>query len=88
MGKTYRNIPTHELIEEEMKSKKIKKIDHKHGKAIVADGFYSHPINDGDEININNKTVRFEGVVTPKAKKLAKKMAVKRARKNKIEIED
>lgn len=88
MGKTYRKVPTYELLEDEIKNKKIKKIDHKHGKAIAADGFYSHPINDGDETNVNNKTVRFEGVVTPKAKKLAKKMAVKRARKNKIEIED
>ena len=88
MGKTYRKVPKHELPEDEIENKKVKRVDRKHGKVITTDGFYSHPINDGAEIVLGDKVICFEGVVSPKAKKLAKKAAAKRARRNKIETEE
>ena len=88
MGKTYRKVPESELLEEEKQSKKVKRIDKKHGEVIVSDGFYSHPINDGAEIVVGDHVVRFEGVVDPKAKKLAKKATAKRERRKKIEVEE
>lgn len=88
MGKTYRKVPEANLLESEKQSKKIKKIDKKHGEVITSDGFYSHPINDGKEMTMDDTVIRFEGVVNPKDKKIAKRAAAKRARRKKIELED
>lgn len=79
MSKTYRHVPTYEFEEEMENSKKVKHIDKKHQTVEVADGVYSHNINESDIV-----------CETPEQKKVAKKIFKKHERSlnNKIEIED
>ena len=88
MGKTYRNVPKHELLEEKIENKKVKRIDKKHDRVITADGVYSHPINDDAKIYMGDKVVSFEGINTPLGKRITKKMTNRKHRHEKIEMEE
>ena len=88
MSKTYRNVPEHEFLEEELKNKKVKRIDKKHDTVITVDGVYSHPINDGAKIYMGDKVVSFEGINTPLGKRITKKMTNRKHRYEKIKMEE
>ena len=75
MGKTYRNVPEKEIEREEMLERlnvrKIKHIDRKHQKAVVADGAIHIGIEDDEGGYLYD---------TPMQKKLFKKAYSKRKR--------